>query len=206
MKTTNLNKFYTLLAKRPSSPTVFNPWSQTKKLDYLKSYIKQIVPHEDIFFCVGEAPGYKGCAITGLPFTSTHQIIHSPHSIFSNLKNKMKKEQLCKENTAKIFWDNIPIEGPFPLIWNAFPFHPHNKGDLSSNRKPNQKECNEGIVYLQMLVNHFHIQRVYAIGRVAEELLLKHYSKDDKVEVIYIRHPSHGGKQKFVEGIQKVFN
>ena len=83
-------------------------------------------------------------------------------------------------------------------MWNAFPFHPHKKDDAYSNRKPSRTEIEEGKKYLTYMLELFKPSRLCALGRVAE-LTLKNTFPDK--EVIYIRHPSYGGKKDFIEGM-----
>jgi hypothetical protein len=49
---------------------------------------------------------------------------------------------------------------------------------------------------LDCLLSLFREARPYAVGRVAERALA-----DVGVEAPYIRHPSHGGKRRFVAGV-----
>lgn len=145
---------------------------------------------------IGEAPGYKGCAQSGIPFTSL--------DIISSLDFFKNKAQLLggkeKERTATMIWNVIgPIAEP-PMLWNAFPFHPHKNNSPKSNRKPNINEINEGLEYIKMLQKIFPNANLIAVGNVAYESLNKFgltvYGK--------VRHPSFGGKAQFNEKIIKI--
>ena len=86
-----------------------------------------------------------------------------------------------------------------PLMWNAFPFHPHKEGNEESNRAPLAKEMKVGKLFIELLKRIFNIadENVYAIGRKAQEQL--GFSKEK-----YIRHPSYGGKIECQEKIMSI--
>lgn len=150
---------------------------------------------------VGEAPGYKGCGVTGIPFTDENE-----------MKNHLGTERegyyfeniqcLQKENSAGIIWGAIQArnDGKIPVMWNAYPFHPFKENKRSSNRKPNKTELIVGKSYLEELIDIFKIPKndIYAVGRVAQSQL------GYLGAVKYICHPSHGGKAECVNGILSI--
>ena len=114
--------------------------------------------------------------------------------------NKAYLKKIISENTATIFWNSINIEYA-PLLWNAFPFHPHEKGDPESNRKPNKSEIEEGKKYIISIIDLFKPKKLCALGRVGELTLKQMFPNQD---ITYIRHPSYGGKKDFIEGMKLV--
>jgi len=179
---------------------------------------------------VGEAPGYKGAKQSGIPFTSLHDLFFPPHRIFEYPKqyrvafshkvqgfvDTVKKtgkydaflkelRQKYHERTASTFWNFFKVARlPAPLVWNAFPFHPHQKGaSATSNRKPTTAEVAGTGRFLQELVDLFNVEQVVAIGRVAEKILQNTFPD---MEITYVRHPSHGGITKFREGMADFYN
>ena len=84
-----------------------------------------------------------------------------------------------------------------PLIWNAFPFHPHKLDKPLSNRKPRRAELETGAQILDRLLAVWAIQRVIAVGNVAADMLARGGIAHDKV-----RHPAHGGKRDFTAGLR----
>jgi len=159
--------------------------------------MKKINP--DILF-LGEAPGYKGCGFTGIPFTS-EKILYE-NNFFRNQEYKYihKIDNLESEISATIVWnelENLPFQ---PLIWNIFPFHPYKSDNKNSNRTPNLDELDEGVQYLKQLLEIFKINKIISIGRKPEQQLLK-----NGFTYKYIRHPANGGKHKFVTGLKTEF-
>jgi len=151
-------------------------------------------------FLVGEAPGYKGCALTGIPFTSQEVVESKKHTIWQRLAPNivLNDDHPGKENTATIVWKLLEELNYLPLFWNAFPFHPHERNDVYSNRKPDSFELREGAFYLTYLIEYFKPEHIIAIGRQAQNTLSRILNK----EIKYIRHPSMGGACAFRHGMR----
>ena len=88
-----------------------------------------------------------------------------------------------------------------PLIWPAFPFHPHRPGEPWTNRAPNKEEIELGRPFIEEVLSLFSIRTVVAVGNVADKTLSVLDIEHEK-----IRHPSHGGKRDFQEGLLQVYD
>jgi uracil-DNA glycosylase len=120
---------------------------------------------------VGEAPGYRGARISGIPFTSERQLTgHGP-----------------AEATATVVQAALAELGLVDevLLWNVVPTHP---GTASSNRRPTAGEVRAGSGFARELARG---RRVIGIGRLAAGAL----------GAPYVRHPSRGGVAAFREGL-----
>ena len=175
----SIDEFIEKLTEYEGSDTVFNMYrgnsvSAKKCRENLKNYLEK---HGDTqILLVDEAPGYKGCARTGVPFTSDSGEISSRF-----LQGAIDK-----------YSHNVDV-----LIWNAFPFHPHKEGNLKSNRKPNKAELKVGQMFLKLFLGVFpNIKCVASVGKVAKELL-KNFEFEYKPD--HIHHPSYGHKKECEE-------
>jgi uracil-DNA glycosylase len=121
---------------------------------------------------IGEAPGYRGARVSGLPFTSERQLTGSgPAEASATIVHRVLDELDLAEGV---------------LLWNVVPTHP---GTATSNRAPTAREVGEGRVFADELAAG---RRVVAVGRVAHAAL----------GGAYVRHPSHGGAAAFAAGLR----
>jgi len=196
-------EFLQKLKQKKSNDRVFNPYQNDKILQNLKSYFEYLYKynHTNILL-IGEAPGYKGCRITGIPFTSSELFTKSDIKIFKDLKDTVFLEKIEHENTASIIWEYLKSKNELPIFWNSFPYHPFNVNNPKSNRPPTNEEIEEGKYFIKELVKIFNPKIIAAIGRKGEKVLSEIYPNQT---IEYIRHPSYGGKKKFIEGMEQIY-
>ncbi len=189
------------LKSRPSTTNVYNPYKNNKIANNLKLYFEYLyTKNQKDILLIGEAPGYLGCKITGIPFTSGDLFKNSEIEMFKALNQDIYLEKVEGELTATIVWELLKNKEKLPVLWNSFPFHPFTEDDENSNRAPSAKEIKEGEWYIQELVRIFDPKTIAAIGRKGEKTLKRLYHDD----IQYIRHPSYGGKAEFINGMNKI--
>ena len=203
---TKVDIFIDELASTEVPPTVFNQYgygNQENKIrrENLRIYLNQMKDIKPNIMLVGEAPGYRGSRLTGVPFTSENLLINNRKGLDLFGKNKGyrlvdRKDKLLSQSTTTIIWETMVANGILPLAWNAFPFHPYKEGNKESNRTPLKKELVMGERPLIKLIELFSIEEVVAVGNKAKSSLDKLGIESRKV-----RHPAQGGKQEFVKGI-----
>lgn len=71
----------------------------------------------------------------------------------------------------------------------------------NKNRAPTNEEIEFGVTFLKSLSNIFKPTVLAGIGKAGVKAA-KHAFPD--TEVKYIRHPSFGGKQKFIKGMDRI--
>lgn len=188
-------------------PNTVNPWSGGTvygqiRLANLRRYFEQLLERGSATLMLGEAPGYQGCRRTGIGFTSEPQLIGGIPELgmlgeARGYRLSGEFADLRKEPSATIVWAELARLDFVPLIWAAFPFHPHKPGEPNSNRTPKRSEIDFGRPILLELIEAFQIERVLAIGRIAHESLV-----EAGIEAPRIRHPAQGGKNEFVAGME----
>jgi hypothetical protein len=189
------------LSQVPSSATVNNFYiSQPSCLANLEQYLRALCAHPySGHLLVGEAPGYRGCALTGIPFTSERILASGSNQFIATLRPSLVLQGNTAEPSATIVWGHLSKSSLVPALWNAFPFHPHRKNEGNSNRAPNAAERLGGRHYLNLVVAILCPTTVIAIGRKAEENC---NHSNLRLGATYVRHPANGGGEKFIEAIK----
>ncbi|MBL4654296.1 MAG: uracil-DNA glycosylase [Bacteroidia bacterium] len=162
----------------------------------LRLYLNTMKSLKPDILLIGEAPGYKGCRLTGIPFTSEKALYSNSFFSKKNYQFINQLDKLESEQSATMVWNELNKYERKPLIWNIFPFHPYNGKDLKTNRTPSRAELDFGKHILDDLLRIFDIEKIVAVGRKPESKL-----NELKINFEYVRHPANGGKKKFVEGL-----
>ncbi|KAA3665296.1 MAG: uracil-DNA glycosylase [Chloroflexi bacterium] len=202
----SIETFLTNLAKTKTPPHVFNPYDHENTENNMRRtnltyYLQTLRTKQPSTLLVGEAPGYRGCRLTGIPFTSPNllQSDMASQQLFGENQGYLTPNEwphIQREASATIVWQLLNTLPNLPLLWNAFPFHPHKPGNRQSNRPPKRSELALGRPFLTQLLHLFPITDIIAVGNKADTALTMWQIPHEKV-----RHPSHGGKQQFVNGI-----
>jgi uracil-DNA glycosylase family 4 len=158
---------------RESIGTTFNQYARSElRRGRLRDYLESRAHAEVIL--VGEAAGYRGARVSGIPFTSERQLTGSgPAESSATIVQRLLRELDIVDDV---------------LLWNVVPTHP---GTATSNRRPTRAEVRAARPFLDELT---HGRLVVAVGRLAEETL----------GAPYVRHPSHGGASAFAEGLRRL--
>ncbi len=191
-----IRRFVSALAEFPSTQTLRNPYRSRQPRQNLETYLAALLawPYSG-HLLVGEAPGERGCARTGIPFTDERLLRAGLHPFLRSLQPAVKVAGSTAENTAGIVWQHLHNCGHVPAFWNAVPFHP--RAATKANRAPTAGELVVGQAYLRQLLALLAPHSVIAVGRTAE-LALQRLGLNNFTAV---RHPSHGGKRTFIAGL-----
>lgn len=124
---------------------------------------------------VGEAAGYRGARVSGIPFTSERQLTGTgPAEASATIVHRVLAELGVEDEV---------------LLWNVVPTHP---GSETSNRRPTRAEVAAAAPFLEELTRG---RVAIAVGRLAAAAL----------DAPYVRHPSHGGAAAFEQGLRQAF-
>jgi len=199
-----LDAFLEALAARPPAPAVANPYggaAGARRRHNLRTYLTRVAALSPTVALVGEAPGYRGCAVTGVPFTSRRVLATGGGAwgLFgAGYVTDAGLGQPWTEATATIVWRHLPLAlAAPPVTWNAFPFHAHPPGAPGGNRRPTAPEVAEGAAYLRLALDLVPGLRPIAVGRVAALAL----ADLGVTPLAVLRHPAHGGGARFAAGL-----
>lgn len=180
-----------------------NPYNALRRAN-LERYLRDVYERRTPIVLIGEAPGYRGMRLTGVPFGSRRVVLQGLPSL--NLFGVGRGyvdvpepgfEDIQGEQSSTIVWGTLAELGLAPLAWGAFPFHPHKPGLPRTNRAPRTPEVSTGVSFVRELLAIFQPQKVIAVGNVAHRQL-----GALGIDAVKIRHPAQGGKNDFVAGLR----
>jgi uracil-DNA glycosylase len=152
----------------------YNQYARTPLLqERLRSYLD--ARRDAAIVLVGEAAGYRGARVSGIPFTAERQLTGTgPAEASATIVHRVL--------VALGVEDEV-------LLWNVVPTHP---GSKTSNRRPTRVEVEAASPFLEELTKG---RIAIAVGRLAAGSL----------DAPYVRHPSHGGAAAFEQGLRRAF-
>lgn len=192
-----IDQFIAALSAAKPDGNLFNPYGRSASNPHnaarrqnLSRYLHQLTTSQTTALLIGEAPGYRGCRLTGIPFTSPARLPapYQPVTEWPHIRG---------EASATILQQAIAPCQPQPAIWNVLPFHPHQPNRPQSNRTPTKTEVALGRPFLTHLLTLLPPNpTVIAIGKHAQHALAAWH-----IPHTAVRHPSHGGKAEFLAGL-----
>ncbi|MGZ4411187.1 MAG: uracil-DNA glycosylase [Gaiellaceae bacterium] len=153
----------------------FNFYREGERAPFLRERLERYLAAriEAPILLVGEAPGYRGTRVSGIPFTSERQLTGSgPAEATATVVQRALGELGLTEKV---------------LCWNVVPTHP---GRDDSNRRPTRTEIRASSPFLEDRASG---RCVIAVGRLAQGVLGGGY----------VRHPAHGGASLFAQSLRE---
>lgn len=194
-----------------SLPNVFNPYGQVceehdlPNAPELRRRNLELVLDSHIqsgasTFWLGRDFGYRGARRTGLSLTDEGHLETAARICGTMPLNKATRTPCVFERTATVTWGQLKRIPVTPLLWNAFPLHPHEAGLPASNRAHSAAERRITYWALEALLRKFRPKHLVAIGNSAAEAL-----GDLGIDYVKVRHPSYGGQAEFISGIEEIY-
>lgn len=198
------------LSRIATTDDAFNPFAagsdpfNALRRANLQRYLADVAARQSGIALIGEAPGYRGMRLTGVPMVSRRILREGVPELamFGAARGYQDVpepgfESVQGEQTATILWNILPELGIVPLVWGAFPFHPHQPGKPLTNRTPRPAEIRIGEPFVRDLLDIFAPKKVIAVGNIGYGLLV-----GMGIPCVKIRHPANGGKNDFVAGLR----
>jgi len=209
MTASSVGTFVERLSAVPSGPGLNNFFDHSEPANAqrrrnLELYLQEMLDRAPKVLLLGEAPGFRGMRITGVPFTNRTMFQGPANSfgLFGPGKGYVVPPDaagVAAEPTATVMWEVLAELDFLPVLWSACPWHTHVPGKPQSNRTPRTTEARLGTEFWQTLVELFGIETVVAVGNVAHRSLLA-----SGMDVPKVRHPSHGGRSGFTKGLEQL--
>lgn len=176
----------------------------------LKDYLNLRLGHARILL-IAEACGYQGGHFSGIAMTCERMLLDchpavTSAMVFGHKGNRtsrndspllkpIQQQKGFNEPTDSVVWKACLEAGLSPndfLLWNIFPFHPHKKGNLLTNRTPTDDELATGLACTRELLSLTGPLPIFAIGKKSENTLT-----EAGFAVKGLRHPANGGANIF---------
>jgi hypothetical protein len=192
-------------------PAVFNPYSDCcaihDRVDAprlrkrnLESFLQAALESKVETIWIARDLGYRGGRRTGVPLTDEVHLNLVGRLLGGIQLKRATRGPVVAERTAAVVWKVLSrIDQPV-VLWNVFPFHPHEPDDPLSNRCHTSAERQITLPLLKILLEMFQPRRLVAIGRDAQLALI-----DIGIPVTTVRHPSYGGQSEFIAGLYDLY-
>jgi uracil-DNA glycosylase len=188
-------------------PSVFNPWrdrcalhdrrdAAARRRDNLERMLVAALDTRVETIWIARDLGYRGGRRTGVPLTDEVHLNNAAALMGGIELERATQGPVVAERTAAIVWRVLEQIGQPVMLWNVFPFHPHDADDPLSNRCHTRSEREATWPLLQALIAMIRPRRIVAIGRDAHMAL-----GELGIPTTAVRHPSYGGQREFIEGM-----
>lgn len=192
-------------------PSVFNPWrdrcavhdrrdAAARRRDNLARLLSAALDARVETIWIARDLGYRGGRRTGVPLTDEIHLDRAAALMGGIALERATEGPAVAERTAAIVWRVLDEIAQPVMLWNVFPFHPHDAGDPMSNRCHTRSEREATWPLLQALIEMLRPRQIVAIGRDAQLAL-----GELGVPTVAVRHPSYGGQREFTEGMYALY-
>jgi uracil-DNA glycosylase len=185
---------------------LYDPLTEDGRIrrDNLKRYLTIVAAGPPPFMLLGEAPGYRGSTVTGVPLMSVREATARPGLLTGNTAGDgflvPRTSAPGWESTSGAVWRALAErQGPVPLMWSTYPHHPFLGDNPATNRRPRPDEIRAGIRIALQLADLTGVDTFVAMGRVAERALADH-----NTTATAVRHPAQGGARIFAEQMRAI--
>jgi uracil-DNA glycosylase len=192
-------------------PSVFNPWNDVcslhdrndaaeRRRDNLERMLGAAIDSRVETMWIARDLGYRGGRRTGVPLTDEVHLGDAAALMGGIELARATQGPIVAERTAAIIWRVLARIAHPVMLWNVFPFHPHEASSQLSNRCHTRAEREATWPLLQALIEMLKPRQIIAIGRDAQLAL-----SELGIPTEGVRHPSYGGQREFIDSMYALY-
>lgn len=192
-------------------PSVFNPWNDVcslhdrndaaeRRRDNLERMLGAAIDSRVETMWIARDLGYRGGRRTGVPLTDEVHLGDAATLMGGIELARATQGPIVAERTAAIIWRVLARIAHPVMLWNVFPFHPHEASSQLSNRCHTRAEREATWPLLQALIEMLKPRQIIAIGRDAQLAL-----SELGIPTEGVRHPSYGGQREFIDSMYALY-
>ncbi len=200
------------LQSYPSSYTLDNIYQTPLKAKNLDIYLSTLKKKEPKAILVGGTPVFAGSRRTGIPFTDEYFIGSEDVSILKvadssgyTIQNKTyrKEHELSKDPASSVIWKELDDCMDTVVLWNIFPFYPHEEKAYSVTRRLTNEELEVGYEFMLKILEEFNtIRKIIVASDLAAHVISRHEEFKNKYDVFYVSNPNICGTAEFINRVK----
>lgn len=198
------------LQKYESTKNLDNIYTEPLKAKNLDIYLSSILCLQPNAILIGDTPVFHGSRKTGIPFTDEYKIGNENIQLLQKsdieghkIINQFPEKTLDRERVAGIVWNELMEEMNNIVLWNIFPFYPHEEDNYSQKRKVTSIEGEIGFHFLELILKEIpSIQILLVAGETAAQVIAKHEELKKTYAIYYVNSPSLSAKNEFISRIK----
>ncbi len=200
------------LQSYPGSHSLDNIYQTPLKAKNLDIYLANLKKQSPRAIMVGGTPVFAGSRRTGIPFTDEYHIGSEEVTILQSadpsgytIRNReyLNEHEPAREQGAGVIWQNLLDCMDSIVLWNIFPFYPHEEKAYSITRPLTNKEMEDGLYFLLELLKEFYtVDKIIVASELAAQIISRNEQLKNRYDIFYVSNPAITGTNEFINRVR----